>query len=233
MTSNFQGFPKDFLRFYAELIENNNREWFNANKQRYKDVVVYPMCDFIEAMAPRLEAIAPMFIADPRPNGGSMFRIYRDVRFSRDPKPYKEHAACQFRHQAGRDAHAPGYYVHLALDGVRFGGGIYLPPAPVLAKIRHAIDEKGKEWKGIKADPDFRATFHEGIRGDGLKRAPKNFSIDHPEIEDLRRKTLFVMKPLDDINRITRPDFVDEVEDAFNKATPFMRFLTNAVGLPF
>ena len=104
------------------------------------------MCDFIEAMAPRLEAIAPMYVADPRPNGGSMFRIYRDVRFSRDPKPYKEHAACQLRHQAGRDAHAPGYYVHLALDGVRFGGGIYLPPAPILTKIRHAIDEKDANW---------------------------------------------------------------------------------------
>ena len=104
MTTNFPGFPKELLRFYAELIENNNRDWFTKNKQRYKEVVVYPMCDFIEAMAPRLEAIAPMYIADARPNGGSMFRIYRDVRFSRDPKPYKEHLACQFRHQAGRDA---------------------------------------------------------------------------------------------------------------------------------
>ncbi|MCC3306171.1 DUF2461 domain-containing protein [Sneathiella sp. HT1-7] len=233
MTSGFQGFPKDFLRFYAELIENNNRDWFGKNKQRYKDVVVYPMCDFIEAMAPRLEAIAPKYIADPRPNGGSMFRIYRDVRFSRDPKPYKEHAACQFRHQAGRDAHAPGYYVHLALDGVRFGGGIYLPPSPILNKIRHAIDKKDIEWTAIKSDPDFKATFIEGIRGDGLKRAPKGYPIDHLQIEDLRRKTLFVMKPLANIQAITKPDFVDEVEDAFQKATPFMRFLTNAVELPF
>jgi len=233
MTAGFQGFPKDFLNFYAELLENNNREWFAQNKQRYKDVVVYPMCDFIEAMAPRLEAIAPMYIADPRPNGGSMFRIYRDVRFSRDPKPYKEHAACQFRHQAGRDAHAPGYYVHLALDGVRFGGGIYLPPTPVLTKIRYAISEKSLGWNAIKADTDFETTFKEGIRGDGLKRAPKGFSPDHPEIEDLRRKTLFVMKPLSDIEKITKPGFIDEVDDTFQKATPFMRFLTNAVELPF
>lgn len=233
MTTSFPGFPKDLLRFYAELIKNNNREWFAKNKQRYKDVVVYPMSDFIEAMAPRLEAIAPMYIADPRPNGGSMFRIYRDVRFSRDPKPYKEHAACQFRHQAGRDAHAPGYYVHIALDGVRFGGGIYLPPAPVLTKIRHAINNNPGKWSTIKSDPDFRAAFRDGIRGDGLKRAPKGFSPDHPDIEDLKRKTLFVMKPLTPIDKITGPDFIEEVDVAFQKATPFMRFLTNAVELPF
>ena len=232
MATNFPGFPKDLLRFYAELIENNNREWFTKNKQRYKDVVVYPMCDFIEAMAPRLEAIAPMYIADARPHGGSMFRIYRDVRFSRDPKPYKEHLACQFRHQAGRDAHAPGYYVHIALDGVRFGGGIYLPPAPALRAIRRAIDENSKKWQAVKADPDFQDTF-DGIRGDSLKRAPKGFSPDHPEIEDLKRKTLFITKPLSSVERITQPVFIEEVDDAFQKATPFMRFLTNAVELPF
>lgn len=232
MTQGFAGFPKEFITFYQELIANNNRDWFNANKQRYKDVVVYPMCDFIEAISPRLEAIAPMYIADARPNGGSMFRIYRDVRFSRDPKPYKEHAACQFRHQAGKDAHAPGFYVHIALDGIRYGGGVWLPPAPYLAKIRAAIDENGDKWNALKNDPDFIRTFPE-IHGDGLKTKPKGFAIDHPNIIDLRRKTFFVMKPEKDINAITRPDFIDDVEATFQKAMPFMRFLTNAVDLPF
>ncbi|MCR9214768.1 MAG: DUF2461 domain-containing protein [Proteobacteria bacterium] len=232
MSDSFPGFPKELISFYEDLIANNNRDWFNANKQRYKDVVVYPMCDFIEAMAPRLEAIAPMYIADPRPNGGSMFRIYRDVRFSRDPKPYKEHAACQFRHQAGKDAHAPGFYVHIALDGIRFGGGVWLPPSPILAKIRGAIDQQGKKWNALKQEESFAATFPE-IYGDGLKTAPKGYPKDHPNIVDLRRKTFFVMKPVDDIKRITRPDFIDEVEETFQTATPFMRFLTNAVDLPF
>ncbi|PHQ66621.1 MAG: TIGR02453 family protein [Sneathiella sp.] len=232
MSTSFSGFPSDLITFYEELAANNNRDWFAANKQRYKDVVVYPMCDFIEAVAPRLDAIAPMYIADSRPNGGSMFRIYRDVRFSRDPKPYKEHAACQFRHQAGKDAHAPGFYLHIALDGVRFGGGVWLPPPPFLAKIRSAIDENGAKWNAIKQDPDFAKTFPE-IRGDGLKTAPKGYSIDHPDIVDLRRKTFFVMKPVDDIRAITKPGFIDDVEDTFQKATPFMRFLTNAVELPF
>lgn len=231
--SDFKGFPEDCLTFFTELIANNNRDWFQRNKERYKNSVVYPMSDFIAAIAPRLEAIAPMYIADPRPHGGSMFRIYRDVRFSRDPKPYKEHLACQFRHQAGRDAHAPGYYVHIAPDGVRFGGGIYLPPAPVLNKIRHFIDENPQGWQTIRRDPDFQRHFPDGIRGDSLKRAPKGFPNDHPDIMDIRRKTLFVMHPLKNVKEITRPDFVDKVEESLQRATPFMRFLTNAVELPF
>ena len=84
----------------------------------------------------------------------------------------------------------------------------------------------------MKADPDFQDTF-DGIWGDSLKRAPKGFSPDHPEIEDLKRKTLFITKPLSSVERITQPDFIEEVDDAFQKATPFMRFLTNAVELPF
>ncbi|USG59673.1 DUF2461 domain-containing protein [Sneathiella marina] len=232
MSTQFSGFPKDLLAFYSELIENNNRPWFNENKQRFKDTVVYPMSDFIEAMAPRLEAIAPMYIADPRPNGGSMFRIYRDVRFSRDPRPYKEHCACQFRHQAGRDAHAPGFYVHIAPNGVRFGGGVYLPPAPVLSEIRRNIHEQGAKWNAIKQDPEFMNAFTD-VNGDGLKRAPKGYDIDHPNIIDLRRKTFFIMKPLASIDSITTPGFIDEVDETFQKAVPFMRFLTNAVDLPF
>ena len=121
--SSFKGFPADFFQFLSELKENNNRPWFNENKARYYDCIVSPMCEFIVAIAPRLEKISPHYIADPRPHGGSMFRIYRDTRFSKDKTPYKTHAACHFRHQAGKDAHAPGFYAHFALDTLHFGGG--------------------------------------------------------------------------------------------------------------
>src|SRR5690242_7548675 len=110
----FTGFPKTFFAFFRELKANNDRAWFEANKSRFRETVQAPMSDFIEAMAPHLSRISKEFVADPRPNGGSMFRIYRDVRFSRDKRPYKEHGACQFRHRLGRDVHAPGFYVHLA-----------------------------------------------------------------------------------------------------------------------
>jgi len=231
MTTEFTGFSKELVTFYEELVQNNNRDWFKANKERYREVALYPICDFISALAPYLEDIAPFYIADPRPNGGSVFRIHRDVRFARDKKPYKEHLACQFRHQAGKDAHAPGFYLHIDLEGVRYGGGLWMPPAPKLAMVRASIDAQGDRWNSIKNDPDIKAEFGD-IQGDGLKRAPKGYPIDHPDIEDIRRKTFFLMKraPLD---HIFSGDLVAEVAKSYEKMTPFMRFMTASVDLTF
>src|SRR5690242_2681322 len=103
MPDAFEGFPQDFFAFLRELRANNNRAWFEDNKQRFRESVQAPMGAFISAMAPRLRRLTKNFVADPRPNGGSMFRIYRDVRFSKDKRPYKEHAACNFRHALGKD----------------------------------------------------------------------------------------------------------------------------------
>lgn len=231
MSETFQGFPEGLQTFYEELAKNNDRTWFNKNKQRYKDVVVYPMCDFISAIAPHLDAIAPYYIADPRPTGGSMFRIYRDVRFSRDKKPYKEHAACQFRHQAGKDAHAPGFYLHIELGNVRFGGGVWTPSSPKLKMIRDYIDENQETWLEITQAPEFIATFG-SILGDSLKRAPKGFPIEHPLIEDLKKKSFFIMNQVP-TEELFSSSFVEQVEETFQRAVPFMRFLTNAVELPF
>ncbi len=94
--SNFSGFSTEFFAFFNELKENNDRAWFADNKERYRETVVGPICDFIAAIAPRLEKISTHYVADPRPNGGSMFRIYRDIRFSKDKRPFKDHGACQF-----------------------------------------------------------------------------------------------------------------------------------------
>jgi len=134
----FPGFPADFFRFFEELAANNNRPWFNESKGRYHESVVNPISEFIVSMAPRLKAISPHYIADPRPHRGSMFRIYRDTRFSADKSPYKTHAGVQFRHAAGKDAHAPGFYLQLAPEGLFFGGGIWRPPNPQLNRIRRA-----------------------------------------------------------------------------------------------
>ena len=127
----------DFLR---DLRENNDREWFQANKGRYLAEVRDPMLDFIGAFAAPLAEISPHFVADPRPNGGSLFRIYRDTRFSRDKTPYKTNAGAHFRHAAGKDAHAPGFYLHLE-PGMCFAGcGVWRPDGPTVTKIREAID---------------------------------------------------------------------------------------------
>ncbi|MBE7637385.1 TIGR02453 family protein [Sneathiella sp. P13V-1] len=231
MSGTFNGFSKDLLKFYEELKENNTREWFQENKPRYREVALLPMCDFIQDFAERLDDIAPRYIADPRPNGGSVFRIHRDVRFSKDKKPYKEHLACQFRHQAGKDAHAPGYYLHVDLEGVRMGCGIWMPPAPKLALIRAAINENSDRWNEIRTAPEILDMF-DGIHGDGLKTTPKGYAKDHPNIEDLRRKTFFLMRKCPhDI--LFSEELLDVVEETYRKADPFMKFMTDAVELPF
>lgn len=227
----FPGFPKDLVKFLKDLSKNNKREWFHENKVRYKSSLVAPLCDFIVAMGPRLEKISNCYIADARPSGGSMFRIYRDVRFSKDKRPYKEHAACHFRHEAGKDAHAPGFYLHIEPKDVFIGGGIWMPPNPALDKIRHAIVDKPEQWKKITTSKTFRKYFDQ-IGGDGLKRPPRGFDKDHPLLEDLKRKSFFAMHKVD-VKLLYTPQFITEVERTFKALSPLLEFLTLALELPY
>lgn len=231
MSGNFSGFPRDFFAFFLELKSNNNRSWFEENKQRFKESVQAPMSAFITAMAPRLAMVSKHFTADSRPNGGSMFRIYRDVRFSKDKRPYKEHAACHFRHALGKDVHAPGFYMHFATDEVFFGGGLWMPPPNALAKIREAIASKPAGWKKVLTDKRFVSQF-EGVRGDALTRPPRGFDAEHPFIEDIKRKSFFAMHT-GSVKLASTPRLVEEVAESFSASAPLMRFLCDAVDAPF
>lgn len=227
----FAGFPADFFKFLTDLASNNNRDWFNDNKSRYQASVVEPMGQFIEAMAPRLGAISAHFIADPRPHGGSMFRIYRDTRFSKDKRPYKEHVGCQFRHRMGRDVHAPGFYVHFEPEQILFGGGIWKPDGTTLLKIRSAIVDNPSAWQAAVHEKSFVRRFGE-LRGERLKRPPRGFDSNHPLIEDLKLKSIFVMQQ-DTPELACSKRFITAVEKAFTKASPMMSFLAFALDLPY
>jgi uncharacterized protein (TIGR02453 family) len=225
----FDGFSKDFFKFFRELERNNERAWFEANKDRYKSVVVAPLSDFIADLAPLLAKASPHFRADPRPNGGSMFRIYRDVRFSRDKSPYKTHASAQFRHELGKDVHAPGYYLHLAPGEVFFGGGLWMPDPPTLARIRTRIADRPGEWRKAKAARTVQATYGDLRDGDPLTRPPKGFDPDHPMIEDIKMRSFFVSRDSDEAEAAS-PAFVKFVGKSFADAAPVMKFLCEAVG---
>ena len=188
------------------------------------------MSAFITAMQPKLAALSEHFIADPRPHGGSMFRIYRDTRFSKDKTPCKTHAACQFRHAAGKDAHAPAFYVHIDINEIFFGGGIWLPPAPQLNAIRDFIADNARSWARIRNSRKVQDAG--GIKGDSLKHAPRGFDDQHLHIEDLKRKSFYVMSnSTPEMARST--EFVDEVAQGFARAAPLNRFICDALGLPF
>jgi uncharacterized protein (TIGR02453 family) len=116
-------FTPSLFTFLRELAENNNREWFQDNKSRYEQHVKDPALRLIADFGPRLKKISPHFRADPRAVGGSLFRIHRDTRFSKDKSPYKTHTGIQFRHELGKDAYAPGFYLHLEPGQVFCGVG--------------------------------------------------------------------------------------------------------------
>ncbi|MEZ5920899.1 MAG: DUF2461 domain-containing protein [Parvularculaceae bacterium] len=227
----FSGLPKDYFAFFKELADNNNRAWFEDNKARYKQNVQTPLLDFVEAMAPWLKKISKHIVADPRPVGGSVFRIYKDVRFSKDKSPYKIHGAVQFRHALGKDAHAPGFYVHLAPREVMYGGGVWMPPSPALLAVRKSIRDDAAAWRKAVNAPAFKKRFNE-VRGDKLTRPPRGFDADDSNIEDIKRKSFFAM---DHGNQkaAMAPAFVDDVAAAFADAAPLMKFLCKAMGAPF
>ena len=226
MTMTFSGFDRKFFAFFKELKANNNREWFNKNKPRYEDEVVTPIMAFIEAIQAPLKKVSPHFVANPKKQGGSMFRIYRDVRFSKDKRPYKEHAACQFRHALGKDAHAPGFYVHLEAGNVLAGGGIWMPPSDKLKAIRDKIAKDGKQWQRIVGNKKIQDMF-KSLHGDALTRPPRGFSAEDPNIEDIKRKSFFLMRSFSN-REAGNADFVQETIATFRTAAPLMKFLCAA-----
>jgi uncharacterized protein (TIGR02453 family) len=218
----------DLFKFLRDLRDNNNKEWFADNKTRFRDVVQVPMLGFIETMAPWLAVHTPAFVADKRLNGGSLFRIYRDTRFSANKAPYKTNVGCNFRHKIGKDAHAPGLYVHIAPDEVFFGGGIWSPPTPVLNEIRDAIVDDPKRWGQITQDPAFKKKVGGLGETDMLKNAPRGYDKDHPFVDDLKRKSLFAFSNCTEA-QVCAPDFPDRVMDTFGAIAPLMKFTTDAL----
>jgi uncharacterized protein (TIGR02453 family) len=223
-------FTPALFEFLAELGLNNERGWFQSNKGRYEADVREPLLNFVDDFGERLAKISAHYVADPRRAGGSMFRIHRDVRFSRDKAPYKTNAGAHFRHKAGREVHGPGFYLHLEPGNVFVGAGLWHPDSETLAKIRGAIVGGPERWRRIIDDADFRAQFR--VEGESLKRAPKGYDADHPLIEDLKRKDFIAATTFSEDDACA-PDFIDVFADACKRAGPFTEFLTTAVGLPW
>ena len=225
-----QYFTAETFKFLKDLAANNNREWFQENKPRYEGHVKVPAMGFITEFGPLLGKISKHFVADARPVGGSLFRIYKDTRFSKDKRPYKTHTGIQFRHSRGKDVHAPGFYLHMEPRNVFAGIGMWHPDTAGLTKIRDAICEDPAAWKRVRKNKKFVEVYEMG--GDSLKRAPKGYDPDHPLIEDLRRKDFVAFTKLSQ-KAVTSPDLPKELAAIFKAGTPLVKFLCEAVDLPF
>jgi uncharacterized protein (TIGR02453 family) len=217
------------LQFLEELREHNQREWFERNRARYETQLRDPFLNLIADLAAPLKRISPDFVADPRPTGGSMMRIYRDIRFARDKRPYKTSLAAHFRYAKGKDGATPAYYLHVEPGRSMIGGGLWRPSAFALGKVREAIVAEPESWRRVTSGADFCSSC--GMTGESLKKAPRGYDPSHPLIEDLKRKDFAVSSALND-GQVTSPELFEAITDAFRIAAPFVEFLIKAVEAP-
>lgn len=221
MRSYFSG---DVFAFLRELAANNNRDWFQANKERFEQRVREPILRFIEDFAPRLSRISPHLVADPRPSGGSLFRIYRDTRFSHDKSPYKTHLGVHFFHESGKKAPSvPGFYLHVAPGESFAAAGIWRPDAAALGRIREAIVKDSPEWKALRKSKL-------PIEGGSLKRPPRGYAADHPFIEDLKRTDFVTSVQLSE-KEMGSPAFIDDFTKKCREMAPIVRFTARALDM--
>jgi uncharacterized protein (TIGR02453 family) len=220
-------FSPKFFEFLEELSRNNNRDWFLKNKSRYEGEVREPMLAFIADFAPRLKKISTSFVADPRPSGGSMMRIYRNLRFSRDKTPYKTNAAAAFGHRDAARFDAPSFYLSLSPGRGFAGVGVFHPQPEAVGKVRDAIVARPQNWKKAINDRKFRARFE--MAGEMLTRPPKGYDPAHPLIEDLKRKD-FIAGMQFARKEVCSDQFLNQFTSACASASPFMKFLTEALG---
>jgi uncharacterized protein (TIGR02453 family) len=217
-------FTPELFRFLSRLKRNNDRDWFLVHKEEYETYARQLAIQFITDFAGPLSRITPHLNADPRGTRGSLFRIYRDTRFSSDKRPYKTHLAMRFSHR-GKDVHSPGFYLHLEPGGSFAACGLWHPEPPTLLKVRTAVVEHCDEWRKVRKLINW---------GDAnrLSRPPRGFPNDHEFVEDLKLRDLGTSVDVSD-KQVCSTNFMTTFAAACRKMSPLAGFLSSALGLPF
>lgn len=206
----------------SDLKKHNDRDWFLANQARYEKEVRQPFLALITDLAPGLARLGSGFIADPHPTRGSMLRIYRDIRFSKDKSPYKTHVSAHFMHGQGKDS-GIGLYLQLGPMENFAGGGVYRPEPALLKTIRDNIANNSAAWK--------RAVKGQELGGESLTRPPKGYDAAHPLIGDIKRKDYYSGSEFT-VKEVTSDKFLFAVLEKFRATTPLAEFLSGAVSRP-
>ncbi len=223
-------FTRKTIAFLKELSQNNNKIWFDKNRQRYEDEVRTPALNYIESMDQHMAKISPHFVVSAKKVGGSMMRVHKDIRFSKDKTPYKTNIGIHFKHARGKDVHAPGFYFHIEPGEIFLGAGIWRPESSTLKNVRTLMDEYPKEWKKLANKITSKNDFKFG--GDSLKRPPKGFKAEHPLIHDLKRKDFIAVRQLK-ISTVYAKDIDKQTARMFKAASPLVQFICDADDLPF
>ena len=217
-------FSKETLSFLTRLKRNNRREWFNARKDEYEQHVRAPMLAILDQLAVDMRKIAPELLVGPK----SMYRIYRDVRFSENKQPYKTHVAASFWHRELGKGGGAGMYFHVAPDGVWIGGGMYHPETTQLYKVREHIASNLRQFRSIVEAPAFKRALDGGLEGERMTRVPRGFPKDHEAADYLRYRQFLAGKEFP-ARFSSNPKFYGGVLDVFRRVAPLVRFLNDSL----
>lgn len=220
----FPGFPPQALKFLRQLEKNNNREWFQAHKNDYEAYVKAPMHDLVMALGEDLEKFATGFQTDPKK---AIYRIYRDIRFSNDKRPYKTHVAASFFPKAMEKHAGAGYYFHIAPAEIFLGGGVYMPGTKELLAIRKRLSKEAASYRKLTTSAAFQRLFGE-VQGERLKRPPQGFSPDDPALDLLLGKQFLASAQLP-AELAETPKLQTEISKRLETLQPWIDWLNEAV----
>ena len=220
----FPGFPPQALKFLRQLEKNNNREWFQGHKNDYEAYLKTSMHDLVTALGEDLEKFATGFQTDPKK---AIYRIYRDIRFSNDKRPYKTNVAASFFPKAMEKHTGAGYYFHLAPTEIFLGAGVYMPGPKELFAIRKRLSKDAAAYRKLTSAAAFKRLFGE-VQGERLKRPPKGFSADDPALDLLLGKQFLVSAQLP-AGLAGTPKLQTEITKRFRALQPWIDWLNDAV----
>ena len=220
MKSSFPGLPAEALKFFRALEKNNNRDWFEKNKQSYVENVRGPMEALATTISAELTRFAPAYATEPKK---ALFRIYRDTRFSSNKTPYKTNAGALFFNASLGKTEAAGFYFEVNAKYLGVAAGCYMPDAQKLRAIRTHLLDNHKRFDRLVKERGLVAVFGP-IQGDKLSRPPKGFPLDHPAVEWVKHKNWYYWQELD-AGIATTPEVVAAVVSRFKRALPVVEFL--------
>ena len=218
------------FKFLRDLARNNNRAWFAANKPRYEDVLRQPFLRLIADLQAPLAKISTHYRADPRAQGGSLFRIHRDTRFANDKTPYKTWAGARFAHERRREVEAPSFYLHIQPRDCFAGGGIWHPEPATLKRIREFLEGNPAAWKKAVHSRAFHERFE--FWGESLSRPPRGYDPAHELIEDLKRRNFAAGQGFKE-SLACSDELAPFVVDTFRRVAPMIDYLCASLDLEF
>jgi uncharacterized protein (TIGR02453 family) len=224
-------FGRRSLQFLRQLAANNDRSWFQAHRADYETHVREPFLRLVGDLQPALAKISPYYRADPRKQGGSLFRIHRDARYSHDKSPYKTWQGARFFHERRREMASPSFYLQLQPGESFVGAGIWQPEPEVQRRIRQFIFDNPAGWQAVAHAPPLRRAFTLERAG-SMVRSPRGYPADWPWVEDLKLRSWTLWHPLDDA-AMTGPGLLALLEADFTALAPFVDYLCAALDLEF